>query len=478
MSVKNIKSRQPEIEIPEEEPFKNCALGRSKYASILTDIVSVYSQSGCVMALNGEWGSGKTTFVKMWRQYLNNQGFKTLYFNAWESDYVTDPLVAMLSELQELKLGKGSFDQVVSAAGKVVLAVGTAVSKGLLKKVTGLDSDAVGAALDEVSELGKESLKEYANQKRSFEEFKQSLIEFVASNTNEHPIVFFVDELDRCSPTYAVKVLERIKHLFDIPNIIFVLAVNKRQLECAIQGYFGSSKMDSEEYLHRFINIEYSLPEPDMEKYCEYLYKEYDFQIFFENKERLSHFSVYREREEFLIIASAIAESQDLSLRTTDKIFAYSRLALLEFASNTYLIPDVFFLLCFWKITSPDFYNAIRYHRITVQQLLEEVENTFPASILKVTDNDYNYKGRRFIFTIASLLRSYNIESGQMVEKTFVEKKVEGKEELEFPITCKVIDKSILNKALIDCRHDSIRLRKGLTFIFERIELLNTFEIN
>ena len=77
-----IKSRSQEIEIPQENPFANDKLGRSSVCNILTDIVSFYGQSGCVMALGGEWGSGKTTFVKMWRQHLKNEGYKTLYFNA------------------------------------------------------------------------------------------------------------------------------------------------------------------------------------------------------------------------------------------------------------------------------------------------------------------------------------------------------------------------------------------------------------
>ena len=66
-----------------------------------------------------------------------------------------------------------------------------------------------------------------------------------ADNAGEYPVIFFVDELDRCNPRYAVAVLERIKHLFEIPNIIFVLAINKKELSNAIQGYYGSSKIDS-----------------------------------------------------------------------------------------------------------------------------------------------------------------------------------------------------------------------------------------
>ena len=137
--------------------------------------------------------------------------------------------------------------------------------------------------MSDLSELGKECIDDYKQQKASITEFKKALIEYVAFYANERPVVFFIDELDRCNPTFAVHVLERIKHLFDIPNIIFVLAVNKSQLQYAIEGYYGSSKMNSEEYMRRFIDVEYTLPEPSMEQYCRYLASQHDFNTFFDN---------------------------------------------------------------------------------------------------------------------------------------------------------------------------------------------------
>ena len=114
--MKTIKSRSQEIEIPEDNPFVNDKLERAHLCSVLTDVVSFYGQSGCVLALNGEWGSGKTTFVKMWRQVLNNNGFKTLYFNAWASDYTEDPLMALIAELRELSADNSTIDKIASGA--------------------------------------------------------------------------------------------------------------------------------------------------------------------------------------------------------------------------------------------------------------------------------------------------------------------------------------------------------------------------
>src|SRR5690606_19586965 len=78
---------------------------------------------------------------------------------------------------------------------------------------------------------------------------------------------------DRCRPNYSVKVLECIKHLFSIPNILFVLSIDKMQLQHAINGFYGSDNFDSEEYLRRFIDLEYSLPRPSTDRFITSLYK-------------------------------------------------------------------------------------------------------------------------------------------------------------------------------------------------------------
>lgn len=69
-----LKNRLVEVEIPESAPFCNDKLNRKKSADTFIDLFSMYANSGCVISLNGEWGSGKTTFVKMTMQEMKNNG--------------------------------------------------------------------------------------------------------------------------------------------------------------------------------------------------------------------------------------------------------------------------------------------------------------------------------------------------------------------------------------------------------------------
>ena len=91
--------KPPELVVPEDDPFKNDALSRRDLAARLTYLVLNLDQP-FVLGINSPWGSGKTTFVQMWKQHLQNEGFNCLYFNAWETDFSEDPFVAMIGEIR------------------------------------------------------------------------------------------------------------------------------------------------------------------------------------------------------------------------------------------------------------------------------------------------------------------------------------------------------------------------------------------
>ena len=106
-----------------KQAFLNCKLEREQYAKVLTQIVSNYAD-GFVLAINNEWGAGKTTFVRMWQQQLKNQQFETLYFNAWENDYEDEPLIALLAELKHLNIKDNT-------ALKKLIKTGAALTKSV-----------------------------------------------------------------------------------------------------------------------------------------------------------------------------------------------------------------------------------------------------------------------------------------------------------------------------------------------------------
>lgn len=88
------------IDVPDDEPFRNDLLGRKELAEVLTHLVRSI-EGPCVIAVDADWGTGKTTFLRLWSRHLCNEGISVVKFNAWETDFCRDPFVALSTELSE-----------------------------------------------------------------------------------------------------------------------------------------------------------------------------------------------------------------------------------------------------------------------------------------------------------------------------------------------------------------------------------------
>ncbi|MFI8039422.1 P-loop NTPase fold protein, partial [Acinetobacter baumannii] len=114
--------------------------------------------------------------------------------------------------------------------------------------------------------------------------FKEALAKITSKL--DKPLVFIVDELDRCKPEFAIRLIERIKHFFDIPKVVFILAINKTQLEESINNFYGFS--NTANYLEKFIDFSIMLKSRDLDgnRYSEIL-KNYnqDFQLLLDHTE-------------------------------------------------------------------------------------------------------------------------------------------------------------------------------------------------
>lgn len=86
--------RLPVLEISPEDPFRDDALERSLLEKPLSDFIC-NAEGPLVLAIDGSWGTGKTTFFRMWQQQLINRNCHCLYFNAWGTDFADDPLIAL-----------------------------------------------------------------------------------------------------------------------------------------------------------------------------------------------------------------------------------------------------------------------------------------------------------------------------------------------------------------------------------------------
>lgn len=386
-----VKAKVKEFEIKDpNQPFKDDRLGRKDYAEILTGIVETFV-GGAVIALNGAWGTGKTTFLKMWKQHMMNEGFPVIYYNAWEDDICEEPMLSMLRELKELNKEDG-LDNVFRTGAKVVtgaLAGAFTAAAGVLGEIA---KGAVEGGMKQLEDSVYESLKEENARMKLMQDFKESLTDYMTIVCNEgKPMVYMVDELDRCNPTFAVKVLERIKHLFDVPNVIFVLSIDKRQLACSVKGFYGSNEIDADEYLRRFIDVDYYLPEPDAELFCDYLYDYYDYDSFLKSEKRIGQdiygynnniYKAKEDKEEMLRMAKTIVKPKHLSLRQIERVFAIARIGLCSMPIKSEFLPKLFFFLSYLKVCESEMFDKIADFSYDLQGLVDALERWVTEDML------------------------------------------------------------------------------------------------
>lgn len=377
-----MKFKHSDIDIPLDDPFKNCRLNRKEDADILSQIVQKYAE-GFVLSINGEWGTGKSTFVKMWKADLELQGIKSIYFNAWENDFISNPMVALLGELHKITTSttQDLFSTILQTGSLIATKAIPSLLKCATKQFLGEDLAEIAKEISAAgSEVFRKEVLEYDQKQEKLISFRKILSDFIQKSNLNHPLIFIVDELDRCRPDYAVEVLERIKHFFSIKGIVFVLSIDKEQLCNSIRGHYGSDRINAEEYLRRFIDVEYQLPQPDINSYCKYLYEYFDFKDFFNQDER-ARYQFSDDKKRFLQIASEIIIAQHYSLRQIEKLFVHFRLVLCSCQDDHYIFPELTFILICIRTTNPVSYHKIINQQLSLNELAQLISDIFPYHI-------------------------------------------------------------------------------------------------
>lgn len=178
------------------------------------------------LLLDGGWGTGKTTFCKktiaLIEELEANEEIKSkiIYVDAFKTDHTGEPLLALLAEIIK------------------VCEPNNAIDNG-------------------IAHLLKEQSKS--------EEYINKLKEILSNMASGHKIIIFIDELDRCRPDYALDMLEVVKHIFDLQNVKIILVTNSEQLRAMINHRYGE-KVDSHQYLDKFIKIKIILPKEIIEQ--------------------------------------------------------------------------------------------------------------------------------------------------------------------------------------------------------------------
>ncbi|MFK4072750.1 P-loop NTPase fold protein [Ectopseudomonas khazarica] len=279
------------MNIEKESPWSKDKMERRGVARFLTKYLDSNPDVN-VLNVNAPWGAGKTFFIENWHAELKEER-ATIYFNAWQHDYVGDAFVALTAAIHDsLKefIPTAEVEEALSVfrgkAVKAILAATPVIAKGVVKKVTGVDvSEVVGEAQgtddDTLSSAAEKALDELlqSNSKtmQTVDDFKRrlaglakdaSMAQAVKAETEPRDLYIFIDELDRCRPTFSIELLERIKHFFDVEGCKFVIACDLEQLQHSMGAVYGAG-FDGAKYLKRFFDAEYSLDYSNIERWVQ-----------------------------------------------------------------------------------------------------------------------------------------------------------------------------------------------------------------
>lgn len=369
----------PPLELTSLEGFtdEKDIFKRKDFGEKLTHLIKS-TDDEWVLAIDAPWGEGKTTFIKMWKASLQQDNdISCVLFDAFEHDYQQDPFLAIAREIYDL-IGdkevdlKESFKKKSSAAFKTLVRV--AIRVGLKASIAGIFDDTVfegsGAEDDISSTLDQyvaEQLESVKKDKESLEYFKAFLKE-LPQQLGKKKLVFIIDELDRCRPPFALEILEKIKHLFSVPNVVFVLSLNREQLEESIRCEYGRS-VDASQYLQKFINIWAHLPKLE-DKYMSDA-KQYICQclnLMDLDSDRTQY------RQDMVETLADLADYYHLSLRAIERIL--TNLAILKNSRGVLDEPytKISVYLAVIKVHYPSSYKKLSSGELSYKALLEETE--------------------------------------------------------------------------------------------------------
>ena len=320
------------------ESLENDAIGRNNEVFNFSELVSTLEGPYSV-AIDSEWGSGKTFFVKQVKLLLDslnpqskvdkeisdkilkkfnldselNENSKkvddsiySIYFDAWKNDADDEPIKSLIYDIMlELNFKYNFSNAKLTDAGIRALKFLTPVIGGVVE--TG------SKILDSL--FSEEQLKPFMKKKL----FEKEIQNFISELPNErgNKLVIFIDELDRCNPSYAVKLLEQIKHYMEDDRIIFVFSVNINQLQYTIKHYYGNN-FNATKYLDRFFDLQVKLPKANMMK-------------FYENMG-------LNNSEDYIIntVCVSIIETFDFSLREIVRLYQNVKVATENFKEDMY----------------------------------------------------------------------------------------------------------------------------------------------
>ena len=361
-----LKLGEPDID--SSNPWVDDLLARKDITIRLTNLVAT-QEPPLSISLHGQWGTGKTFLLRRWQKTLELDGYQAIYFNAWEDDFCDDPLLAMIGHLAGHFEGN-KFKELARRVAEIALPLIKENLLGVLKATTG-----VTIKLDQQEQGSKTPLDAYLEQRATKDQLKSRLAQLseeVARETG-HPLVFIIDELDRCRPTFAIELLERVKHIFDVPHIVFVFGLNRDELTKSLSSVYGDINTDV--YLRRFFDFEFNISEADSQGFALHLMEKFQLGQVFQSLTAQARNNVHvQDFQSYMEFCPKLWSALSLSLRDIDYSIRLLAVLTKTIPVGTSTNPLILGILIGMKFKKPQFYYSLITGDFLTSEIMDYID--------------------------------------------------------------------------------------------------------
>jgi hypothetical protein len=220
---------------------KQDELGRGNLVDVVVEAIKtkVSDQHPAIcLGIYGEWGEGKSSFMRMINEGLNEcKNTTILWFNPWD---LSDPKKMVIEFFA--KLSRLTSDD----SGTLSVAINS-YGKAFLTSVSSLDNSDISSYRERLSHCIPRSSN-----------LKESISEGLVSS-DKH-VVFFIDDVDRLQASEIRTIFQLIRQIADFENIIYIIGMDPEMVSVALGDSYGNNKMIGRDYLKKFVQIPIILP--------------------------------------------------------------------------------------------------------------------------------------------------------------------------------------------------------------------------
>lgn len=366
---KGSKINIPEITIlpdhPVHESKKHTEPDLMNYDNRLHAIFDIlrHKNTKCpiTIAIYGSWGTGKTSAMRWlqgqlesWNSQKNKNGHPVVYpvwFDPWKYSSKEDVWRGLIAEVilhcisaSNLTI-KNAKDRILQAAKEFGGFLGKSFLHVLANTTLKADIKGIGGELK--GELFRDIVDEYHKiskpEKAYLNEFETTLSSWLSgylkSGKKEERMAIFIDDLDRCLPEVTLEVLEALKLYLNIPQLVFVVGLDKEVMDSVIRNHYdeqGIDKEKSKDYLNKIFQVEFHIPPSEQQ-----LGGFYEKQIEQINENTNKLWDEYLQKDEYKdIIEKSIKELGGNNPREIKRMLNSSLLKGFEAAKNEQLEDD------------------------------------------------------------------------------------------------------------------------------------------